>query len=133
MIMARTAPQIRPHTPYFTFAAVTGVIDHPSRAQKVAGHVVAEERGTRVVGHPALRGMLCGYSPHPAHASGTADPRARPAQEDSGAIVTRDDYRTGRRPPASAACFPAGSAAPRSVAATGRRPCGLPHGRGRAR
>jgi hypothetical protein len=25
-----TAPQIRPHTPYFTFPAVTGFIDHPS-------------------------------------------------------------------------------------------------------
>ena len=38
-----------------------------------------------------------------------------------------------RRPPESAACFPAGSAAPRAVAATGRRPCGILHGRVRAR
>jgi hypothetical protein len=28
MIMAMMAPPIKPHTPYFTFAAVTGVIDH---------------------------------------------------------------------------------------------------------
>src|SRR5712691_6615959 len=102
MIMARTAPQIRPHTPYFTFAAVTGVIEHTSRAQKMAGHVVAEECGTRVVGHPALPGMLCGHYPQPAHAGGTADPRARPAQEDSGAIVTRDEITARvRRPPAA--------------------------------
>jgi hypothetical protein len=39
MIMAMMAPQIRPHTPYFTFAAVTGVIDQTSRAEKMAGHV----------------------------------------------------------------------------------------------
>jgi hypothetical protein len=30
MIMAMTAPQIRPHTPNFTFPAVAGVIDHTS-------------------------------------------------------------------------------------------------------
>jgi hypothetical protein len=30
-IVAMMAPQIRPHTPYFTFPAVTGVMDHPSR------------------------------------------------------------------------------------------------------
>jgi hypothetical protein len=33
------APQIRPHTPYFTFAAVTGVIAHPSCDLQMAGHV----------------------------------------------------------------------------------------------
>jgi hypothetical protein len=33
-------------------------MDHPSRDQKMAGHVVAEERGTRVVGHPALTCLL---------------------------------------------------------------------------
>jgi hypothetical protein len=33
------APPIRPHTPYFTFAAVTGVIDHTSPDSKMAGHV----------------------------------------------------------------------------------------------
>ena len=38
-----------------------------------------------------------------------------------------------RRLPGSAVCFPAGSAARRSGAATGRRACGIPHGRGRAR
>ena len=38
-----------------------------------------------------------------------------------------------RRPPASATCFPAGRAGPRSGAATGRRACGTPPGRGRAR
>jgi hypothetical protein len=37
-----------------------------------------------------------------------------------------------RRQPASAVCFPAGSAARRSGAATSRRACGMPHGRGRA-
>jgi hypothetical protein len=36
----------------------------------------------------------------------------------------------GRRPPAAAACCPAGSAVPRSGAAMGRRPGGMPHGRG---
>ena len=36
---ARMAPPIRPHTPYFTFAAVTGVMDHPSRDSQMAGHV----------------------------------------------------------------------------------------------
>src|SRR5438105_15934236 len=39
MIMAMMAPPIRPHTPYFTLAAVTGVIAHPSRDAKMAGHV----------------------------------------------------------------------------------------------
>jgi hypothetical protein len=39
MIMAMMAPQMRPHKPYFTFAAVTGVIDHPSRDKKMAGPV----------------------------------------------------------------------------------------------
>ena len=38
-----------------------------------------------------------------------------------------------RRPSRSAACFPAGSAAPRSAAATPRRAYGIPHGCGRAR
>src|SRR6266571_714429 len=28
---------------------------------------------------------------------GTSDPQARPAQEDRGGIVTRDDYRTGEK------------------------------------
>jgi hypothetical protein len=37
MIMAMMAPPIRPHTPYFTFAAVTGVMDQTSRAEKMAG------------------------------------------------------------------------------------------------
>jgi hypothetical protein len=37
--MAMMAPQISPHTPYFTFAAVTGVIDHTSRDSTMAGHV----------------------------------------------------------------------------------------------
>jgi hypothetical protein len=41
MIMAMTAPQIKPHTPYFTFPAVTGVMDHPSRDQKMAGHLLS--------------------------------------------------------------------------------------------
>ena len=49
--------------------------------------------------------------------------------------------RLGRRPatvparnlPGSAACFPAGSAAPRPVAATHRRAAGIPHGPWRAR
>ena len=36
----------------------------------------------------------------------------------------------GRRPPARAACCPAGSAVPRSGAAMGRQPGGMPHGRG---
>jgi hypothetical protein len=30
MIMAMTAPQIRPHTPYFIFAALSGFIDKTS-------------------------------------------------------------------------------------------------------
>jgi hypothetical protein len=38
-----------------------------------------------------------------------------------------------RRPSRSAACFPAGSVAPRSAAATPRRAYGIPHGCGRAR
>jgi hypothetical protein len=38
-----------------------------------------------------------------------------------------------RRKPESAACFPAGPAGPRPVAATHRRAGGIPHGRGRAR
>jgi hypothetical protein len=38
-----------------------------------------------------------------------------------------------RRPPGSAACFPAGSAALQPVAATHRRGGGIPHGPGRAR
>src|SRR5437588_11748482 len=38
-----------------------------------------------------------------------------------------------RRPSRSAACFPAGSAAPRSAAATPRRAYGIPHGCGRVR
>ena len=37
MIMAMMPPQIRPHTPYFTFAAVTGVMDHPSYDSTMAG------------------------------------------------------------------------------------------------
>ena len=36
-----------------------------------------------------------------------------------------------RRPSRSAACFPAGPAAPRSAAATHRQAYGIPHGRGR--
>jgi hypothetical protein len=43
------APQIRPHTPYFTFPAVTGVMDHPSRDQKMAAPVVADERDRRPI------------------------------------------------------------------------------------
>ena len=31
------------------------------------------------------------------HLGGMSDPRARPAQEDSGAIVTSGDYRTGEK------------------------------------
>src|ERR1700733_12145820 len=38
----------------------------------------------------------------------------------------------GRTPSASAACFPAGSAAYRTVAAIGRRAYGMPHGRARS-
>src|SRR5438105_6194910 len=43
----------------------------------------------------AIAGALPRWSA-PVFLGGTADPRARPAQEDSG-IVPRDDYRTGEK------------------------------------
>src|SRR5437764_15494465 len=45
MIMAMLAPPISPHTPYFTFAAVTGVIDYTSRDSTMAGHAPSESYG----------------------------------------------------------------------------------------
>jgi hypothetical protein len=53
----------------------------------------------------------------------------------SGAVGSSTSKTTApvRRPPGSAACFPAGSAARWSGAATDRRACAIPRGRGRAR
>jgi hypothetical protein len=56
-----------------------------------------------------------------------------PPRRTEGRLARRATTARGRRPPESAACFPAGSAAPRSGAATRRQPFGRPHGRGCAR
>src|SRR5215470_17096726 len=47
-------------------------------------------------GLPCPAPQHCAPCPAP-RAGGTSDPWARPAQEDSGGIVTRDDYRTGEK------------------------------------
>jgi hypothetical protein len=41
--MAMMAPQISPHTPYFTFAAVTGVIAQTSHDSTMAGHATRRQ------------------------------------------------------------------------------------------
>jgi hypothetical protein len=59
---------------------------------------------------------------------GPGPPRRTAVESSRGTTTAR-----GRRPPGSAACLSAGSAAPRSGAATGRQPGERPHGRGCAR
>src|SRR5947209_20442601 len=62
-------------------------------------------RYLHVIGVKKTTGGRSHYCRHPhlrhSHSSlllsGVSDPRARPAEEDSGAIVTRDDYRTGEK------------------------------------
>src|ERR1700737_3440058 len=62
-----------------------------------------------------------------------AAPSVRHAPSDTLIVAPERTTARVKRPPESAACFPAGSAAPRPAAATHRRAAGIPHGRGRAR
>ena len=61
---------------------------------------------------------------------GVSDPRARSAQADRGGIVTRDDYRTGEKAAGISSLLSCRIGRTRSGAAMGRRPGGMPHGRG---
>jgi len=65
--------------------------------------------------------------------SGYALPLSRTQRHFAIQIAAPSTTARVRRPPASAACFPGGPAAPRSAAATHRRAYGIPHEPWRAR
>lgn len=48
--------------------------------------------------------QIC-YTPTGERLGGTSDPQARPAQEESGAIVTPGDYRTGEKAAGTSSLF----------------------------